>query len=240
MTISPQVASDREFMAFKTFAKRVGFTVGESMPETTVHASLHVPGSWHTIWHWYAGRRRSLGADFNIPHGTNQHEKGLVYSSKMIKVAHSMGVALRYSYYGHVFNHDDHPHADAGSWTNLGRGETKVFKGDLCVWDLQALLERPQDNLLGDDELKAMRAIRYATEAIGPKFPYGKDYVQTIIDARPDNIWGPKSRAALLAFLKKYQAALKKYGFYSGKIDGIWGPGMEAAHKAVVRAYYNK
>jgi len=240
MTLSPQVASDREFAAFKAYCRRVGWTIGESMPETGVTPGVHVPGSWHYVWHWFAGRRHSLGADFNVPHASDLVEKTKFRSTKMIQVAHSMGVALRYSYYGHVAGHDNHPHADAGSWTNLGRGETKVYKGDLCVWDLQELLERPQDNLLGDDELKAMRAIRSATAYIGPTFPYSKAYVQSIIDVKADGIWGVKSRAALVAFIKKYQAVLKRYGLYSGKIDGLWGPKMEAAHKAVIRAYYVK
>lgn len=235
MALSAQVASTREFTAFKTVAKRYGFVVSESWPEDKPHAAWHTPGSWHMQVRWYLGRRRSLGADFNKGTGPyNPVEKAIV--TRLIPVARSMGVALRYSYYGHVADHDDHLHADAGTWQNLGTGERRVSPGDLCVWDVQKLLENTQDNLLHTVDTRDLGLIRSVARGNDPG-NQGTKLVQGIVDTTVDGDIGPKTLAATKKWVVQFQKVLKTYGFYKGTNDGIWGPKMEAAYNQFLRVY---
>jgi hypothetical protein len=105
---------------------------------------------------------------------------------------------------------------------------------------MQPLLETAQDNLYRAEEHKALNGVRLATAYHGESFPYGKSFVQNIVDAKPDGVWGPKSRKALKVWLSKIQRVWAAYGLYKGKIDGIWGPAMETSFKVVERAYYSK
>jgi len=233
MTLSKQIATVRQIHSFKIVAKREGWIVGQSLPEARV-TQVHVADSWHYHNSLYLGRRETLAGDLNRTSGTKMEKAHAPY---LVRVAKSMGIAPRYSLYGHVSGHDDHFHFDAGTWGNIGQGEFKVHAGDLCVWDTQYLLENKQDNLLGAEDTTDLNSLRLATAFHKEQFPVGKKRVQLIIDANPDGVWGPKSRAALKKWVAQWQKVLNTYGYYSGAIDGDWGPKTEASYNLFHRAY---
>ena len=53
--------------------------------------------------------------------------------------------------------------------------------------------------------------------------PFREDLAQTVLGVTADNVFGPNSKAALVAWVKRAQALL------GVDADGAWGPGTDAA-----------
>lgn len=100
---------------------------------------------------------------------------------------------------------------------------------------IQAALRTWKDNIWGPDTDKRWTALREASLYFGADFPYGVSFAQSVVGTTVDGVWGPKSRKAHDAAVKKVQRALRKLGLYVGKIDGIYGPlthsGMQEARR---------
>ena len=225
MAIGAQITGPRELAAAKTYAKRVGIRITESLPESPVTKGGHSRNSWHYDKVYWLGKWRSKGADFNYGRaGTSAKEKEVL--TKFARVSLSMGLGTFFGAYGHVDNHDTHAHSDNGGWSNLGRGLYHQPRRDLHTWDLQPLLKVARDNLYEGYTRVNLEVISYATDG---QFPRGKKYAQYLVGVKQDGVWGAKSKAALKRKVAAIQKLWKKQGYYAGKIDGLWGPKMDEA-----------
>lgn len=115
---------------------------------------------------------------------------------------------------------------DVGS--GLGGGTSKPPAQKIDIRPLQGAVRTWKDNIWGPDTDKRIRAVRSASVWAGGLHPYTVQYTQAVVGTTVDGVWGPKSRKAHDATVKKIQKALKKLGLYSGKIDGIYGPLTDA------------
>jgi len=84
----------------------------------------------------------------------------------------------------------------------------------------QAAVHATQDGYWGDDTDNGVNIVRAALNGQRDR------QAQVTVGAPPDGIWGPKSQAALVATVKKLQAA------WGVTADGVWGPKTEAAYQA--------
>lgn len=92
----------------------------------------------------------------------------------------------------------------------------------------QRMLELSPDGLWGANTDEWALRMRTAARAHcgWPKKvskPFREDYVQRVIDVVPDNVWGPKSQAALERWIYDLQKLL------GVARDGVWGPGTDRA-----------
>jgi hypothetical protein len=89
---------------------------------------------------------------------------------------------------------------------------------------LQAAVRTWTDNMWGPNTDKHVKAVRGASLWAGQRFPSGVAFAQVCVGARPDGVWGPRSRKAHDRTVKKVQKALRRLGLYPGEIDGVYGP----------------
>jgi hypothetical protein len=103
-------------------------------------------------------------------------------------------------------------------------------KDTIRVKALQHLLELGVDGQWGPntDEwaLRMRTACRAHLASPKVKHPFKEYEVQKVIDVTPDDVWGPKSQAALTKWLKQLQNLL------GVKADGEWGAKTDAAFRA--------
>jgi hypothetical protein len=134
-------------------------------------------------------------------------------------------------------NHEDHIHAwfydtavrDATPAspipTSLVKPAPTVSRAKTKA--LQVLLEVGADGLWGTaTDVWAMRMRTAARAKAGaPRVvkPFNVALVQRVIDTTPDGVWGPRSQAALVAWVKSCQRLL------GVSADGAWGPATDAA-----------
>lgn len=100
------------------------------------------------------------------------------------------------------------------------------------VVDIQGALEVTADGKWGpatDRRAQQMRAACHAHAGYPRNYAYLFDtrLVQAIIDVTQDAVWGPKSQAALVNWLKGFQHIL------GVTADGRWGPGTEDRYQKV-------
>lgn len=145
-------------------------------------------------------------------------------------------------------NHMDHVHAwfydtpvkAATPASPIPASMTKPTKGvdRSKVKLLQAMLEIGVDGLWGvTTDTWAMRMRTAARAKVGaPRVtkPFHVGLVQKVIDTTADRIWGPKSQAALTAWVKALQRLL------GVTADGRWGPETDAAFLKLRAANRNK
>lgn len=84
----------------------------------------------------------------------------------------------------------------------------------------QAAVHATVDGYWGDDTDNGVNIVRAALNGQKDR------QAQVTVGATPDGIWGAKSQAALVATVKKLQAA------WGVTADGVWGPKTEAAYQA--------
>jgi len=104
------------------------------------------------------------------------------------------------------------------------------------VKELQRLLEVGADGQWGpttDVWGMRLRTAAYRHTGGGPAKPFREDLVQKVIDTTVDGVWGPKSQAALGAWVKQAQRVL------GVTADGAWGPHTDAAFRALREAAHN-
>ncbi len=95
---------------------------------------------------------------------------------------------------------------------------------------VQIALETAADGMWGNGtDALAMMMRAAARGAI-----VNKVQVQKIVDVTPDGIWGPMSKAALVRWVKAFQAIL------GVAADGAWGPNTDAAFTKLRNANRNK
>lgn len=222
-----QVAPARNIVAFKQVMERLGFHIGESLPYDPPNKGAHVPDSWHYRSVVIYGYRHSLAVDINWQ-GSGEPAK-LRYA---MKIARSMGLACIYM----APDHYSHLHADVGEWgrynsLNWYRNQPKPKA--LATWDLQAVVRDPKTNLWDKDLDKRINAVKAASKYGGTKFPYGIKYTQEVIGAKPDGVWGPKSKARHDITVKNLETVLRRYGFLYTEPDTRW---TLATSQAVSRA----
>jgi hypothetical protein len=107
------------------------------------------------------------------------------------------------------------------------------------VRKLQGLLEVKVDGQWGPTtDQWAMRLRAAARSHVGyPRntpVAFRHDLVQRVIDTTPDNVWGPKSQAALIRWVKDAQRLL------GVTADGEWGPKTDAQYLALRKANLNR
>jgi len=100
---------------------------------------------------------------------------------------------------------------------------------------IQTLLKLTADGLWGNDTEKRADLMVKASRAIvgyPVKTPAAYDIasVQYVVGSKTDGIWGPKSRAALIEWVKKMQRVLAQTA------DGSWGPRTDHAFNVVRQA----
>jgi hypothetical protein len=227
MALSKQVTPARNLAAFMRWAHAApGYRVSEHPAFGGVTSGVHAAGSFH-----YDG----LAADINW--GINSPPGERVHLLAALEVAESMGLALIYARdgtAGAAGNHRTHLHVDVGEWSNYGLGNVRRREGDLLVWELQRAVFRDvaqQDNLWGANTDKRLIGIRLASEFAGPRFPYGRRYVQRVLRVDDDGIWGAESRAAHDRAVADIQEAL------GVEDDGVWGPVTDAEYRRAREAY---
>jgi N-acetylmuramoyl-L-alanine amidase len=139
-----------------------------------------------------------------------------------------------------AFHQSDH--SDPGSnfpWTEflnlvskkLGQPQAPPSGKPSCT-AFQRAVRTDADNQWGPDTDKHATALIQATSYGGTRYPYGVKYTQQVVGTAQDGIWGPNSRAALIATVKTAQSALTSMGFDPHGVDGIWGPNTNGAFLA--------
>lgn len=113
--------------------------------------------------------------------------------------------------------------------------QSAAVRAKVVRW--QRLLEITADGQWGDNTdtwSLRLRTASYWHTGGGPKKKFREDLVQKVIDTTPDNVWGPKSQAALERWVKQAQAVL------GVTADGAWGKKTDAAFLALRKAAHNR
>ena len=231
MALAKSAALTSSIVRFCEWAAANGYQVGEMPPWGIVHR-VHSKNSYH----YARDGKYGQAADINWPGGGAPERARLITA---VSVAESLGLAVRYSLYGHVVGHDTHLHVDVGNWSNLGRGEVKRSSGDGVTSSLQAIVHAATDNSWGPDTDARLMAVREASTWRGNKFPYGVKFAQSAVGAGQDGDWGKLSRAAHDRTVNALERVLKASGDYKGNLDYLWGPLLDKAW-AAARARYHR
>lgn len=235
MALSDKSATTRDLVNFCNYAQARGARVSEMPPFDAVTPGVHNPKSFH----YDRDGKYGQAADINYGKpGTSSEERAML--AHLVTVAQSFGLGVIYALYGtqgSASAHKTHLHVDVGSWTQLGNGARRPTPGDSCVWDVQPHLHANRDNLAGPDTRKRLNAVRASSNFGGKKFPYGIRFAQDVVGTKADNKWGVQSRGAHDDTVADIQAVLKRYGYYTGRVDGIWGPLMDKGYMSFVGHY---
>lgn len=167
---------------------------------------------------WYQGKRyvrHSSAGMVGVP-GTSKHNAGIALDIATASAAQRwmLANAARYGWRRTISSEPWH-------WEHDGRLDRDA------VQPIQRAVRVTTDGIWGTGTDRATWAVRAASNFRGPKFPYGRKYTQARVGTKADNVWGANSRAAHDMTAKNLQRAVKRLGFYSGKIDGIWGKGSD-------------
>lgn len=177
---------------------------------------------------WYGGKRyvRYRGLPVAKP-GTSDHNKGNAIDVSVGTVQHEWLMA-----HGPRHGWDRPlPESDPVHWVydvkkDLDRKSQIAARKR--VKSAQEAVRVPQSGVNDTATKKAVRAVRGANQS-PPTFPYGKSYAQTHSGTKADGRWGPKSAAANVKTVKKFQTAI------GVTADGDWGGKTDAAWAALVK-----
>lgn len=75
-------------------------------------------------------------------------------------------------------------------------GDATTTSGYTDVTALQAAVGATADNVVGPDTTKRIYAVVAASSWGGRQFPFGVEYVQSVIGTEPDGVWGDASDTA--------------------------------------------
>lgn len=93
--------------------------------------------------------------------------------------------------------------------------------------DIQRAIGAVPDHVIGPDTVQRLLAVVSASQWGGSHFPFGVEYVQSVIGTAVDGIWGEASMAAHDRVVESIQRAL------GVDDDGVWGPVTQAAWQAL-------
>lgn len=87
-------------------------------------------------------------------------------------------------------------------------GGATTAEGYTDITALQAAVGAATDNVIGPDTTKRIYAVVAASSWGGRQFPFGVEYVQSVIGADPDGIWGEESDEAHDRVVGQLQSAV--------------------------------